>query len=548
MKTNGLINSSAEQPSNIDQPYKKNARRILNKTGIILPPFLLAASALVFEYMMKSYVFISPTTFIRPLVILWVILLALIWPVHKITKHWNWTSIVLFVFVITFYLTEPLFYLVCILLLAIITIWAAASFLLKKSFKTKQVVISQFAISVALLSVFLSWLVPTFFEVDWKTYKTTLPNPASASLTPGMLPENLPDIYFIIMDGYGDTDVLQKYFQYDNSEFIEYLEKTGFIVPAKTHSNYAKTSVSIPSTLNLDYIQNLVPGVKNSVFWWLMDPFVRESQVHIFLEQAGYQSVSIATDWDITNNTKADIYFNPRQYHLTQFEGSFLSKTQLKTFSPLISKIAFVPSFRDHHNLLQYNFETLAKIPQLPGPKFVFAHIIAPHPPFVIDNYGNHTEPSYGFTFNDGDNFPGTSEDYKTGYINKLEYANAELKKTIDTIISQSEIPPIILIHADHGPGLLTDFSSSENTCLEERFSIFAAYYLPNLEHNPFPDEFTPVNLFRIIFNEYFSTNLPLLDNKSYYYFDTIKIYHTEDITMQLENPTKDKGCTKDSK
>lgn len=125
----------------------------------------------------------------------------------------------------------------------------------------------------------------------------------------------------------------------------------------------------------------------------------------------------------------------------------------------------------------------------------------------------------------------------KQDIFNKLEYTNAELKKAIEAILAQSEVPPIILIQADHGPGLLTDFTSSENTCLEERFSIFSAYYLPNLEHNPIPEEFTPVNLFRIIFNEYFSTDLPLLENRSYYYFDTIKIYHTEDITMQLKRP-----------
>ncbi len=276
-----------------------------------------------------------------------------------------------------------------------------------------------------------------------------------------------------------------------------------------------------------------------------MEPFIQESLVQLFLEQAGYQSVAIATDWDITNNSIADIYYNPYAYHLTQFEGSFLDKTQLNTVSPLLGNIAFVPSFRAHHDLLQYNFETLADIPQLPGPKFVFAHIVAPHPPFIIGNDGQHTEPQYSFTFNDGDNFPGTSVDYKTGYINKLEYTNAELKKAIEAILAQSEVPPIILIQADHGPGLLTDFTSSENTCLEERFSIFSAYYLPNLEHNPIPEEFTPVNLFRIIFNEYFSTDLPLLENRSYYYFDTIKIYHTEDITMQLKDPSSDKGCIK---
>jgi hypothetical protein len=90
---------------------------------------------------------------------------------------------------------------------------------------------------------------------------------------------------------------------------------------------------------------------------------------------------------------------------------------------------------------------------------------------------------------------------------------------------------------------MLTDFTSSENTCLEERFSIFAAFYLPGLEDNPIPDDITPVNLFRIIFNEYFSTELPLLENVSYYYKNTVYIYMVEDITQDLYDVTESEAC-----
>jgi hypothetical protein len=540
MNTSSSQNSVKEQQ---DETWTK--KRI---TGVLLPSFILSAAALIFEYLIKANVSVSPTTFIRPLIILWSLLLVLVWPIHKITKQWNWTGIVLFAFVTVFYTSAPLFYIICLLLLGILIIWGTTFFLLKKNFEVKQINNVQFGLSFVVISILLYWLLTPFFWVDWKAYFNSIPNANNTVLAPTTIPENPPDIYFIILDGYADKDVLQKYYQYDNSDIIEYLKELGFTIPTKTHSNYAKTSVSVPSTLNFDYIQNFTHGIENSIFWWLMDPFVQESRAHLFLKKAGYQTIALETDWDITNNTHADLYLSPYQFHLTQFEGAYLAKTQLNALKPWISKVAFVPSFESHQKLLEFNFETLKHIPELPGPKFVFAHIVAPHPPFIIDDEGNHTEPSYGFTFNDAENFFGlgnTSEDYKTGYLNKLEFANAELKKTIEAILSKSEVPPIILIQADHGPGLRTDFSSSENTCLEERFSIFSAYYLPNLDHNPIPEHFSSVNIFRIVFNEYFSTDLPILENKSYYYFDTIKIYHTEDITMRLEKSSNSIACTK---
>ena len=543
MKTDALLDNK-QNPEKKLQNDHWDAKRI---ASVLLPSFILTIAGLVFEYLIKANVSVSPTTFIRPIIFLWTILLVIIWPLQKITKNWFVTGIAHFFFVIVFFLTEPLFYIICLLLLGILIIWAASAFLLKKGFNSRQVIKVQFGLSIVILAVLLYMLLTPFFWLNWNEYRSSLPrnNPLSPPVT---VPDNPPDIYFIILDGYADNEILEKYYNYDNSDITEYLKELGFIVPSKTHSNYAKTSTSVPSTLNLDYIQNITNGIEDSIFWWLMDPFVQESQAHLFLKEAGYQSLAIATDWDITNNTKAYIYLSPYQYHLTQFEGVYLAKTQLRVFSPLISRVAFVPSFESHGKLLEYNFETLANIPEIPGPKFVFAHIVAPHPPFIIDDEGNHTEPSYGFTFNDAENFFGlgnTGKDYKTGYINKLEFANAELKKTIEAILSKSEVPPIILIQADHGPGLRTDFSSSENTCLEERFSIFSAYYLPNLDHNPIPDEFTPVNLFRIVFNEYFSTEFPLLENSSYYYEGTIKIFNTEDITMYLENPSIDNGCTR---
>ena len=66
-----------------------------------------------------------------------------------------------------------------------------------------------------------------------------------------------PDIYYIITDSYGRSDLLNANLQYDNSTFISDLEKMGFYVAKCSQSNYPRTDVSLGSSLNMDYLQNL---------------------------------------------------------------------------------------------------------------------------------------------------------------------------------------------------------------------------------------------------------------------------------------------------
>jgi len=137
---------------------------------------------------------------------------------------------------------------------------------------------------------------------------------------------------------------------------------------------------------------------------------------------------------------------------------------------------------------------------------------------------------------NDGCDFPGTAEEYSELYAGQMHFVNRQLEWVVDDILKTSKEPPIIILQADHGPGILTDFNSIEDTCLPGRFSQFSAYYLPGLDPETLPDDITPVNLFRIIFNEYFDTGLPLLENAYYWPRYDLAIYDMEDVTDQVDN------------
>jgi hypothetical protein len=62
----------------------------------------------------------------------------------------------------------------------------------------------------------------------------------------------------------------------------------------------------------------------------------------------------------------------------------------------------------------------------------------------------------------------------------------------------------VIIIQGDHG---VRD---------PNRNAILNSYYLPGLPQDTIPADMSPVNSFRLVLNEYFNANLPLLPNHSY--------------------------------
>lgn len=506
---------------------------VFEKIYIFLPSFLITLASLIYTYTL-AWVVSSPAHLPRFLAVLWLLLLILAWPAYILTRDWHLTGILLSIFVLGFYLKKDFFYAIVMMSGLGFGAWLLLFYILKKKNKMAQVTHLSNLIAATVLASIVAYSIPVFQQVKWTDYQDKLSDTKQSLPVAASLPEKKPDIYYIILDAYARSDILQQYYQYDNSGFNTYLTEKGFIIPQKIHSNYPMTTLSLTSTLNMDYIPNIVSGTEESSFWWLMEPYVDESRAQLFLNSLGYQTISIATSWDVTNNTSTDIHYKPHPIHLDGFEGFFLAETPLSIFTPLLENIATLSTHNSHRELVLYNFEALADISMLPGPKFVFAHIVSPHPPFVLDKNGDALTPSYNYSIADGNNFPGTDDEYRAKYIEQVQFMNTALQKTIDIILAQSKTPPIIMLQADHGPRMLNDPQYPQNICPMETFSIFAAYYLPGLENNPIPSEFTPVNTFRIIFNEYFSTQLPLLENVSYAPNDDLRIYRTHSIQSRL--------------
>ena len=143
----------------------------------------------------------------------------------------------------------------------------------------------------------------------------------------------------------------------------------------------------------------------------------------------------------------------------------------------------------------------LTDVPAIAGPKFTYVHLFIPHYPYVFGPDGEIlTDPGY-YSGDRGGAVNTTYED--SGYVNQIQYIDKRIAPILQTIISKSKNPPIILLMGDHG---LVD---------NNRKTDLLAYYLPKGNGKLYPS-ISPVNSFRLIFDEYFGANYPLLPDLTY--------------------------------
>jgi len=325
-------------------------------------------------------------------------------------------------------------------------------------------------------------------------------NTSALDLNIGSAP---PDIYYIILDGYGRADILKNEYGYDNSDFLNILRDMGFYIADCSLSNYAQTQMSLASSLNFDYIDALsdrfVPGSDDRTG---LDTLIHHGAARESLEKAGYQTVAFATGFIATEWTDADYFLSPGYSwgELNEFE-SLLMET---TFARLIQdgnrfgmQTSGSERFRER---TLFALDRLDELSYIEGPKFVFVHLIVPHPPYVFGPTGGPIESSAAGTTR--------SEQEGLHYRDQVIYISNRMLEIVPKIIAGSTRPPIIVIQGDHGPTI----PSSP----QQRMRNLNVYYLPEA-NAPIYSTITPVNTFRIIFNTYFGQYLPLLEDVSYY-------------------------------
>ena len=146
-----------------------------------------------------------------------------------------------------------------------------------------------------------------------------------------------PDVYYFIVDGFASKWTMNDMFNVHDDQLFDYLKDKGFYVVPKARSNYDRTELSLSSTFNMQYIDD-IPGELGKGYDGLnlFCRMVQDSAMRRTFKRLGYTFVNVssgnsATDW---------IYVADKNIRLVPFNHFMTAVAQL---TPLYATEEYFP-------------------------------------------------------------------------------------------------------------------------------------------------------------------------------------------------------------
>lgn len=320
---------------------------------------------------------------------------------------------------------------------------------------------------------------------------------------------NFPNIIYIVPDRYGSLASLKQNFNFDNSGFYKSLRDRSFIVNSGSRSNYPFTELSLSSTLNNSYLTSSDENINESSLY----PLIKDSSAFRKIKDSGYKFYNFDNWWFGSSDVAyADYNFMNLNDDSLSKPLSQLYKIQTPIYSILRTILGDNESFRQC-SLLDTYFEEIERIitTESDQPKFIFAHLLAPHDPYLLDDKGECNSNAIQFSNIDPASY---SEDIiwrsrVNLYTKYLIYTNKKILELFDKAKSRSSRDFIFVIQSDEGPyprcfleNTSGDYSNCSKRDWDIKTGIINAMYFSNVGKFDESDLVSPINNFNIIFTQ----------------------------------------------
>ena len=424
---------------------------------IIIFPIIFAFFSMINLYI-KNFKLINVSELVVPGIVIFVLYTGIWWVSHRITGNRSKTAIITSIFFILFFsfghflsaFTSLLLRLTGIDLhpfvfnniswkmIVLLVVWVGVFFIFAYSVNhinsdVRIIILFMNVTSITLLVVMVYQTTretintQKFVREGIKESNQVSRNSQSSSIQQAEPPDNpLPDIYYLIIDGYGNANTLNRYYGYDNNEFLTFLENKGFYTSTYSHSNYPHTLLSLSSSLNMEYLDEVAEIVgKSSINPLPLIQKIQSNRIIVFLDNHNYATVAYESGYGATELRSADYYFAPEQT-LTAFQSELINLTPLWIWLRNVQ-------FESQRQRILFIFDQLPSASRSNQPTFVFAHVTSPHPPFVFGPNGEKDNPDMAYSTMDANYFTDIAgqEEYVQRYRNQVIYLNTLMEKMI---------------------------------------------------------------------------------------------------------------------
>ena len=345
------------------------------------------------------------------------------------------------------------------------------------------------------------------------------------------VPQGGRDIYWLVFDRYGSSRALDLRYG-ARSDLPAWLGERGFLLAPESHANYVRTSLSMAATLDMGYLDAITAlmGPEAEDFGPI-HALLQDHRVGRFLQARGYRYFHVGSWFGPTREAHiADV--NERWEEGTDFETNLYQTSAWPLVLADFDVKELPPEDLKHREAALVQFQALDAIRAEPGPKFVLAHVLLPHDPYVFDERGRYVPKEVQ-----------KATPVPALFAAQLAYTNARIREIVQPLLElPEERRPIIIIQADEGPypeayerdKVGFDWERASPDELEIKFGIINAMYLPGLGQEPLPPKMSAVNTFRLLFARAFGEDLPLLPDRVYASRSYERPYDLVEVTDRL--------------
>jgi hypothetical protein len=344
-----------------------------------------------------------------------------------------------------------------------------------------------------------------------RTAFPTGPQPASAGGSAAR-----PDIFVILLDGFGRPDVLATY-GHDASPFVAGLEARGFSVAAHSRSNYPTTGLALTSMLNAVPISALGLTDNRQLGPRQVYPALEANRAFDILAEAGYETIAYSSGYELVSLRSANRFVDTGQ--LNELEIVLAESTILEPLMDALTGDLSSSQIRARAMAMAPAVRSLAAEAS-DRPRFVFVHFPLPHPPYVVDSHCRAIrggESLFALSSEGTPRKPASrmAEEIRltAGQAGCVERLAVEM---VDGILAGGGPDTVVLVLSDHGPETRLERSDPQPDAIHDRLANLFAARTPG-HPDLFPDDITLVNVLPRLFGAYLNVELPVQPDTVYF-------------------------------
>ena len=333
-----------------------------------------------------------------------------------------------------------------------------------------------------------------------------------------------PDIYFLMVDGFGRQDVLKELFDIDTSGFVAELRRNDFVVADRALAAHPITWLSIPAIMDQKYQAQPGDQGRPATTNRQMSILAGASRTHQVLLENGYHFVTAAdSSWMLCNSSPiseiTDCVVNHPEIDAA-IHVAYI-RYQITFMTPILGLVTSgllpdtIAAFWQGPEVLEdeaavggkafltrdiLDVVDAAHSRDGSTPLFVYAHMMYTHPPFTLGS-------DCRFETRGVPNLSGGWDDV-SGYQDGIDCAVGQILE----LISEVDPSAVIVIQSDHGP-IPGEVSSLDKfldhpddpempiEALWARAGVLSAVRLPVDCRPSVSDTYSGVNTFKVVFS-----------------------------------------------